>query len=151
MLTRDDILSLGRTVDDLLAAGSPPDIARGFAIAWDAGVSIPPGERDGLFAQFAELEVTVGGVMAGRDLRADQRAPRSTGLEGLFASLLSRPRVGDSQASAAIEQGGDQAKRGLVALWNAWVAMRFRALIPRPTFELLVEPWVTVVGPLPEL
>ena len=30
------------------------------------------------------------------------------------------------------------------------MAMRYRALIPPPTFELLVRPWVTVVGPLPE-
>ena len=28
--------------------------------------------------------------------------------------------------------------------------MRYRGLIPAPTFELLVQPWVTVVGPLPE-
>jgi hypothetical protein len=28
--------------------------------------------------------------------------------------------------------------------------MRYRTLIPRPTFVLLVHPWVTVVGPLPE-
>ena len=30
------------------------------------------------------------------------------------------------------------------------MAMRYRGLIPSPTFELLVKPWVTVVGPLPE-
>jgi hypothetical protein len=38
-----------------------------------------------------------------------------------------------------------------VALWNAWVAVRYRTSIPQGTFDLLVKPWVTVVGPLPEV
>ncbi len=149
-LTRDEVLSLGRVVDDMLAAGSPPDIAHGFGLAWDAGVTLPRKERNGLFALFGDLEITVGGILEGRDLRADQGTARSTGFGALFASWLSGPRLGNSQASAAIERGGDPAKRGLVALWNAWAAMRFQSLIRRPTFELLIEPWVTVVGPLPE-
>ena len=41
-------------------------------------------------------------------------------------------------------------RRGLVALWNVWMAMRYRTLIPQPTFDQLVHPWVTVVGPLPD-
>jgi hypothetical protein len=149
-LTRGEVLSLGRVIGEMLARGESPDIARGFGLAWDAGVRLPRTERNGMFAQFAELEVTVGGVLEGRDLRADQGSARPAGLEGLFSWWLSRPRVGDARASAAIEQGGDPARRGLVAVWNVWAAMRFRDVIPRPTFELLVEPWVTVVGGLPE-
>jgi hypothetical protein len=30
------------------------------------------------------------------------------------------------------------------------MAMRYRAVLAPPTFDLLVRPWVTVVGPLPE-
>jgi hypothetical protein len=30
------------------------------------------------------------------------------------------------------------------------MAMRYRELIPAPMFELLVHPWVTVIGRLPE-
>ncbi len=148
-LTRAEVLALGQVVDEMLARGVPPNIARGFGLAWDAGVSLPRGERRGLFAQFADLEITVGGVLVGRDLRAAGTA-RPTGLEGLVSSWFSRPRVGDVRASAAIGLAGETAKRSLVALWNAWIAMRYRDLIPRPTFELLVEPWVTAIGPLPE-
>jgi hypothetical protein len=149
-LTRAQVLALGRVVGDMLDDGSPPDVARGFGVTWNAGVRLPRDELDGLFRQFTVLEVTVGSVLAGRDLRPAERASRPTGLGALFATWLSGPRSDDSQASQAIEQSGELAKRGLIALWNAWVAMRYRALIPRPTFELLVAPWVTVIGPLPE-
>jgi hypothetical protein len=30
------------------------------------------------------------------------------------------------------------------------MAMRYRSVMPAPTFELLVRPWVTVVGRLPD-
>jgi hypothetical protein len=103
-----------------------------------------------LLPQLTELEITVGEALAGRELRVRRQATRPTGLEALFSSWLRQPTPGESEASAVIDRSGDQAKRGLIALWNAWAAMRFRALIPAPTFELLVEPWVTVVGPLPE-
>jgi hypothetical protein len=150
-LTPDEIRSLGRVVHDMLAAGSPPDIGRGFGLAWDAGVRLPRHEVDAMFKEFTELEVTVGGVLAGRDLRlAGQPAPRPRGLGAIFDPWSRRARPGESQAAAALETSGEPGRRGLVALWNVWVAMRFRTLIPRPTFELLVHPWVTVVGPLPE-
>ncbi len=51
--------------------------------------------------------------------------------------------------SPDFEASGEPGRLGLVALWNAWVAMRYRALIPGPTFALLTQPWETVVGPLP--
>jgi hypothetical protein len=149
-LTHDEILSLGRVVHDMLAAGSPPDIGRGFGLAWDAGVRLPRHEVDAMFQEFTELEVTVGGVLAGRDLRlAGEPAPRARGLAAMFDPRLRRTRPGESQAAAALETSGELGRRGLVALWNVWAAMRYRTLIPPPTFELLVHPWVTVVGPLP--
>ena len=149
-LTADDILSLGRVVRDMLAAGSPPDITRGFGLAWDAGVRMPRREVDAMFREFSELEITVGGILAGRDLRASEPAPRPSGLGGLLDVRMFRSHPGESEAAAALKARGEAGQRGLVALWNAWVAMRYRGLIPRPTFELLVHPWVAVVGPLPE-
>jgi hypothetical protein len=148
-LTPRDILSLGRVVGDMLAAGAPPDVGRGFGLTWDAGVRLPRKDLDAMFREFTELEVTVGGVLSGRDLRSAEPAPRSRGLGALFDSWLTRTRPQDAQAAAAFESSGEPGRRGLVALWNAWAAMRYRDRIPPPTFELLVRPWVTVVGPLP--
>jgi len=149
-LTSADILSLGGVVGDMLAAGSPADVARGFGVAWDAGVRLPRRERNELFARFSELQVTVGGILAGRDLWAEQRSRRETGFEALLSSWRFGSGPHESRAAAAIDQGGDRARWGLVAAWNAWVAMRYRELIERPTFEVLVRPWVTAVGPLPD-
>ncbi len=149
-LTSGEIVSLGRVVDDMLAAGSPPDIARGFGIAWSDGVRLPREELDALFREFPELEVTVAGVLAGRDLRAIPPAPRPGGVAALFDPWVHRRRPEESQAAAEFEKRGEPAQRGLVAVWNAWVAMRCRQLMPPATFELLVHPWVMVVGALPE-
>jgi hypothetical protein len=149
-LTRADILSLGGVVGDMLAAGSPADVARGFGVAWDGGVRLPRRDRDELFARFGELEVTVGGILSGHDLWAEQRSRRPTGFEALLSSWRFGSGPHESKAAAAIDQYGDPARWGLVAAWNAWVAMRYRELIERPTFEQLVRPWVTAVGPLPE-
>ena len=149
-LTSREILSIGRVVGEMLAAGSPPDIGRGFGLTWDAGVRFPRQELNAMFREFTELEVTVGGVLAGRDLRASEPTQRSRGLGAMLDGLFSRASPRDSQAAAALEGSGEPGRRGLVALWNVWVAMRFRSILPRPTFELLVQPWVTVVGPLPE-
>ena len=63
--------------------------------------------------------------------------------------MMPRARPGESQAAAAIDRSGEPGRLGLIALWNVWMAMRYRRLIPRPTFELLVHPWETVVGALP--
>ena len=149
-LTPDEIMRMGRVVNDMLAAGSPPDIGRGFGLAWDAGVRLSRPELDAMFGEFTELEITVGGILAGRDLRADEPPPRPRGLGALFGSWVPRTRPEESRAAAALDSSGEAARRGLVALWNTWAAMRYRTLIPGPTFELLVHPWVTVVGPIPE-
>jgi hypothetical protein len=149
-LTPGEILSLGRVVGDMLAAGSSADIGRGFGLTWDAGVRLPRQERNAMFREFTELEVTVGGVMTGRDLRAGAAAARPRGLGAVLDQLVTRARPEDSLAAAALEGSGEPGRRGLVALWNAWVAMRYRRLIPQATFDLLVRPWVTVVGLLPD-
>lgn len=147
-LSRSEILSMGGVVDAMIARGAPADLARGFGLAWDGGVRLPRDQRDGLLTQFVELETEVAEVLTGRDLRPRGPARRSIGLAGLFDSWLARPKPVDTEVSAAIAQGGELARLGLIALWNVWVATRFRALIPRPTYELLVEPWVSVAGPL---
>lgn len=145
-----EILSLGRVVGDMLAAGSSADIGRGFGLTWDAGVRLPRQERNAMFREFTELEVTVGGVMTGRDLRAGAAAARPRGFGAVLDQLVTRARPEDSLAAAALQGSGEPGRRGLVALWNVWVAMRYRRLIPQATFDLLVRPWVTVVGLLPD-
>jgi hypothetical protein len=132
----------------MLRSGSPPEVGRAFGIAWNAGVRLPRHDQEAMIGEFADLEVTIGSVLAGRDLRAIRPAPKR-GLAALFDFRGSRTRESDTQAFSAIELAGEPAKRGLVALWNVWVAARYRGLIPPPTFEMLVHPWVTVVGPLP--
>ena len=149
-LTRDEVLSLGRVVEDMVAAGSPPNIRKGFGLTWDAGVRLTHDELNGMFREFAALQLTVGGVLVGRDLRAGVPAGRPGGLGALFGQLLPHIRPEAPLVTAAFEESGELALRGLVATWNAWAAMCCRKVIPGPTFELLVHPWVTVVGPLPE-
>ncbi len=149
-LTRAEILAAGGVVDAMIARGAPTDVTRGFGLAWDAGVRIPRHERDGLLAQFVELETTVAEVLTGRDLRPRGPAPRATGLAAMLGSWIARSDPANAEVSAALDQGGEPARLGLIALWNAWAATQFRALIPQPTYELLVEPWITVMGPLPE-
>jgi hypothetical protein len=149
-LTRDEVLALGRVVEDMVAAGSPPNIRRGFGLTWDAGVRLAHDELNGMFREFAALQLTVGGVLVGRDLRADVPAARPGGLGALFGQLMPHIRPEAPLVAAAFEGSGELALRGLVAMWNAWAAMSCGKVIPGPTFELLVHPWVTVVGPLPE-
>lgn len=149
-LSPGDILRLGQVVGEMLAAGSPSDIGRGFGITWSAGVRVPRDELETMVDDFAELEITVGGVIAGRDLRTGRPVARPTGIAAWFGDWIPRTRPEEAQAAAAIERSGEDGRRGLVSLWNVWMAMRYRALIPRSTFDLLVQPWVTVVGPLPE-
>jgi hypothetical protein len=149
-LTPGEILALGRVVGEMLASGAPQDVGRGFGIVWDAGVRIPRKERDAMLREFADLEIAAGSVLAGRDLRAEDVAPPSRGIGALFDQLVLPKNRLETQAGEAITRAGDPGRRGLVALWNAWVAMRYRALIPAQTFELLVRPWVSVVGSLPE-
>jgi len=147
-LTSAQVLGVGRVLMDMLAAGAPADAARGFGLAWDGGARIPRHERDSMFSEFTDLEMTVASVLAGRDLRAVTPAPkpRFAALAGMFGTRNAE----QSAAGATLDGAGDPARRGLVALWNTWVAMRYRTLIPARTFELLTRPWVTVVGALPE-
>jgi hypothetical protein len=149
-VTRDDVLWMGRVVDEMLAEGLTSDLAKGFAITWRAGLKLPDSDFAFLFRAFTELELTVGGVLAGYDLRNDSRAPKQGWFGSLFGSLASR---GDSRAAEAgriVERTGKPGQRGLIAMWNAWAALRYREHVPAGLFEQLVRPWVTVVGRLPE-
>jgi hypothetical protein len=148
-LSPEDILHLGHVVGDMLAAGAPTDIGLGFGLAWTAGMRVPRDELEVMLEEFTELEITVGGILSGRELRTGERAAHPQGLAAWFGGWLRQARPGESSAAAAIERSGESGRRGLVALWNVWMAMRYRTRIPSETFALLVHPWVTVVGPLP--
>jgi len=148
-LTPAQVLRIGAVVGDMLAEGAPADVGRGFGLAWDGGVRIPRLERDTLFEDFTQLQVSVAEVLTGRDLRPVDAAPRPRAF-GAFAQLFGPRAQGPSAVAAAIEAAGEPGRHGLVALWNAWMAMRYRSAMPAPTFELLVRPWVTVVGRLPD-
>jgi len=147
-LTSGQVLGIGRVVMEMLAAGAPVDAARGFGLAWDGGAKIPRHERDTMFSEFTDLELTVASLLAGRDLRAVAPAPKPR--FGALADMFGTRNAGQSAAAAALEGAGEPGRRGLVALWNAWMALRYRSLLPGATFELLARPWVTIVGPLPE-
>lgn len=148
-LTPAQVLRIGAVVIEMLAEGAPADVGRGFGLAWDGGVRIPRLERGPLFEDFAQLEVSVAEVLTGRQLRSVDAAPRPHGF-GAFAQLFGTRAQGPSPVAAVIEAAGEPGRHGLVALWNAWMAMRYRSAMPAPTFELLVRPWVTVVGRLPD-
>lgn len=143
------VTRIGRVALDMLAQGAPADLGRGFGLAWDGGLRIPRLERDGLFGEFTDLQVVVAGIIAGRDLRSAERETRQRGF-GAFAQLFGPRSSGPTAAAAAIDGAGEPGRRALVALWNTWMAMRYRSGIPASTFEALVRPWVTVVGPLPD-
>jgi hypothetical protein len=149
-LASSEILQLGTVVGDMLDAGAPPDIAKGFGITWSAGVRVSRQELESMMADFTELEITVGGILAQRDLRIGSQAEPPQGIAAWLGDWMPRARPEESQAAAAIERNREPARRGLVALWNVWMALRHRARIPGPTFDLLVHPWVTVIGPLPD-
>jgi hypothetical protein len=149
-LAPSEILQLGTIVEAMLDTGSPADIAKGFGITWSDGVRISRQELEAMVDEFTELEITVGGILAQRDLRPVTPAERPKGIAVWFGAWRPRTRPEETQAAEVIERSGEPARRGLVALWNVWMAMRYRAVLAPPTFDLLVRPWVTVVGPLPE-
>ena len=128
-LTPDEILLLGRVVGEMLAAGAPPDIGRGFGITWSAGVRVPRDELEAMVQEFTELEITVGGIIAGRDLRKGPPAAKPQGIAAWLGDWKPRMRPEELQAAEAIERNGEAGRRGLVALWNVWMAMRYRTLI----------------------
>ncbi len=149
-VTRDEVLGMGRVVDDMLAEGLSADFTKGFAITWRAGLRLNDSDFDPLFHAFTELEVTVGGVLAGYDLRAQSRTQKPGVLGSMLGSLMMRSDTRTSEAGAVIERAGRSGQRGLIAMWNAWAALRFREAVPPELFNRLVRPWVTVVGRLPE-
>lgn len=149
-LTRDQVLSMGRVVGDMLAAGGPRDLERGFAITWSGGVRLPSSDFTAQFKAFTELEVTVASVLAGANLRATVHVPEEGRFASLFGSLLAKSDPLSAESAAVLERGGETAKRGLIALWNTWMAMCYRSSLPTALFDQLVQPWITVVGPLPD-
>jgi hypothetical protein len=149
-LTTAEILRIGRVVGEMLAAGSSPDVERGFGLAWTAGVRVPRPELDVMLEEFTDLEITVGRILAGGELGASYRPEPRQGLAAWFGDWMPRTRPGETQAAGVIERNGEPGRRGLVALWNVWMAMRYRELIPAPIFDQLVQPWVTVIGRLPD-
>jgi len=146
-LAPGEILAMGRAVEQMLADGAPSDVTRGFGIAWRAGAKIPLKSLDGMMGEFTQLELAVAGVLGGRDLASIAREePKGRG--GLLRLRRSAsPALHD--ADMILQQRGKPASLGLVALWNVWTAVRYRELIPAATFDLLVQPWISVVGRLP--
>ena len=92
MLTRSEIQLLGRVVHEMLAAGASVDIGKGFGIAWDGGVRLPRRELDQLFREFTELQMTVAGVLAGRDLRSSRPLRRMASVDCSGNWCLGRAR-----------------------------------------------------------
>jgi hypothetical protein len=148
-LAPSEISLIGRVVQQMLDEGATPNAGRGFGIAWTDGVHIPAAGLDGMFREFVDLEMAVASIFAGRDLRLTTPTPESKGLAGMLHGWLGRPDPSSAEVGNVIERAGKPAQMGLVALWNAWVGIRYRESIPDATFEMLVRPWTTVVGPLP--
>jgi hypothetical protein len=144
-----EIRRLGHVVTDLLAGGATRNLDRGFGLAWSAGTRLPREDLRRLFGRFAELELAVCGVLGGRDLLSIAR-PADGGVGALLSVFVHRSNPAVTEATAILEREGEPARRGLLAIWNAWVAVRYRDLIAPPLFDELVRPWVTVVGRLPE-
>jgi hypothetical protein len=148
-LSPSQVTLLGRVVQQMLDGGAPANAGRGFGIAWSDGVKLPVAALDPMFKQFVQLERVVASVIAGRDVGASSvAAPKSIG--DMFAGWFGKSDSGSAQVGGVIEGAGRPAQLGLVAMWNTWVGVRFRSSIPKPTFEMLVKPWTTVIGPLPE-
>src|SRR4051812_43368564 len=146
-LSAGQVLHLGRVVGEMLAGGASPDVERGFGLAWTSGIRIPRPELDVMLEEFTDLEITVGRILAGGDLPLTEAPAARHGLASWFGDWMPRTRPGETAAAGAIERHGAPGRRGLVALWNVWMAMRYRELMPPPTLELLVRPWLTVIGP----
>jgi hypothetical protein len=150
-LTAADVTYMGRVVAEQIASGGSADLGRGFGLAWSSGVRLPNAELNLLFGRFTDLEVAIASVLGGQDLRG---IPQAGGLEGISNTIqgwfMPKRSAAGSAAAAVFDGRGKPAQHGLVAAWNAWAAMRFRELLPTALFEQLTQPWVTVVGRLPE-
>jgi hypothetical protein len=143
-----DVLALGHAVREQLDAGATADLGKAFGVAWDAGVRLPHGEREGFMAEFVALQEAIGSALAGRDLRQAPQPASPLGLVGLVDRWVRGARAERSPASSMVEGSGEPGRLGLVAAWNAWMALRYRSLVPPPVLELLLHPWRTVVGPV---
>lgn len=148
-LVPSEITLMGRVIGEQVAEGATKDLVRGFALAWNGGVRLPNDELKELFGLFSWLEISLAGVLAGRDLRSEPKVKEAGGVGAIFQALLARSDPLSSEAAAILEREGEPARRGLIAVWNTWVAMHFRTRLPAPLFDQLVRAWTTVVGPLP--
>ena len=111
--------------------------------------ALPRPELDAMLQEFTDLEVTVGSVLAGREL-ANGRAGGATDRPCRVAR-----RLGSTRASRRVPGrcGGRAARRARTTRPGRPVERLDGDAPPHAhpgaTFELLVHPWVTVVGPLP--
>jgi branched-chain amino acid aminotransferase len=149
-LTKDQIIWLGRVVAEVARTAAVPNVERAFGVAWDQGVHLPWPDREGYVGEFAELGVTIGSDLAGRDLRADDVPQRSRGWRALLDFRFSRTRPSEERAFSAIDAAGREAGLGVIACWNVWMAARYRSELDPNLFELLTRPWRTVIGDLPQ-
>ncbi len=150
MLTRAEVLAMGAALRAMLAAGAPTDLERGFGVAWRAGLTLPGRTFRQLFAEFAELEITVAGALAGYDLRSRAEPRRAGRLDALLGRLAPGGGSLDAAAGAIVAHGGGGARLGVVAAWNAWAALLYRPVVPADLFDLLTRPWVAIAGPVPD-
>lgn len=148
-LSRDQIVWMGRVVAAMARDEAVPNIERAFGVAWDQGVHLPWSDRERFIGEFADLGVTIGSDLAGRDLREEDVRPRGRGWRAVLDLRFSRTRPSEERAFSTIEAAGREAGLGVIACWNAWLAVRYRSTLEDALFEQLTRPWRTVVGDLP--
>lgn len=146
MLRKGEIAAIGQAALDQVAAGASADLTRGFGIAWNGGMKLPLAEFNALFSDFIELQWTVCSTLAGHDLR--QMSEPNKG--GILQSLIPRSDPAQREAERVLERAGKPTQTGLIAIWNTWVAMRYRSTVPADLFGQLTHAWTSVVGPLPD-
>lgn len=149
-LSRDQIVWMGRVVDAMARDEAVPNIERAFGVAWDQGMHLPWADRERFIGEFADLGVTIGSDLAGRDLREEDVRPRGRGWRAVLDFRFSRTRPSEERAFATIEAAGREAGLGVIACWNAWMAARYRSTVDEALFERLTRPWRTVIGDLPQ-
>ena len=149
-LRPDEITLMGRITDDMVANGARRDLARGYGVAWSGGVKLPSNELNQLFGRFSDLVLTVASVLAGHDIRESAQRSKPSLSRVMQGWFMPRAGPGSDEAGAVLERLGEPAQRGLIAVWNAWAAVRYHSQLSDELYEDLTRPWVTVVGRLPE-
>ena len=149
-LRADEITRMGRVADEMIADGARRDLARGFAIAWNGGAKLPANELNQLFGRFTDLVLTVASVLAGHDIRESAQRRRPSLSDVVQGWFMPKSGPGADEAGAVLARLGDPAQHGLIAVWNAWAAVRYRSAISDELYEELTSAWVTVVGRLPK-